>query len=122
MPTKIARVVSRPRSPNPVSRSVTTVVFSDRRTPDNLGADERQRRLARAGGDLVQPDPRRRDPGLEVPRQGHDRHDPDPAHRRARPDRTFGPPAAPAPAPAMALGTRLAGDATAAHGPPASAT
>src|SRR5450756_1626388 len=28
MPTKIGRVVSRPRSPNPVNRSVTTLVFS----------------------------------------------------------------------------------------------
>src|SRR5665647_226891 len=73
-------------------------------------ADERQRRMARAGGHRVQPDPRRRNPGLEVPRQGDDRHDPDPAHRRARPHRPLSPPATPAPTPPMALGARLAGD------------
>jgi len=50
------------------------------------------------------------DPGLQVPRPGHDRHDPHPAHRRASPHRTLGAPAATAPARTMALGTRLAGD------------
>src|SRR5450830_1824326 len=73
-------------------------------------ANQRERRMAGPGGDLVQPDPRRRDPGLQVPRPGHDRHDPDPAHRRARPHRPLSPPAPPPPARPMALGDRLAGD------------
>src|SRR5674476_1333380 len=55
--------------------------------------DQREHRIAGPGGDLVQPDPCRRDPGLEVPRPGHHRHDPRPAHRRARPHRPLSPPA-----------------------------
>src|SRR5450830_1495738 len=73
-------------------------------------ANQRERRMAGPGGDLVQPDPRRRDPGLQVPRQGDHCHDPDPAHRRARPHRPLSPPAPPPPARPMALGDRLAGD------------
>ena len=75
-----------------------------------LRADERQRRMARARGHRVQPDPRRRDPGLQVPHPGDNRDDPRPAHRRARPHRPLGPPAPPPPARSMALGERLAGD------------
>jgi hypothetical protein len=78
------------------------------RTP-TLGPDERQRRLAGPGRDRVQPDPHRGDPGLGVPRPGDHRHDPHPAHRRARPHRPLGPPDPPAPTRAMALGTRPAG-------------
>ena len=55
---------------------------------------DRQRRVAGPGRDRVQPHPRRRDPRLKVPRQGDHRHDPHPAHRRARPLR---PPSAAAP-------------------------
>src|SRR5674476_601694 len=73
-------------------------------------ANQRERRVAGPGGDLVQPDPRRRDPGLQVPRPGHDHHHPHPAHRRAGPHRPLGPPAASAPTRPMALGERLADD------------
>src|SRR5665648_1148164 len=66
--------------------------------------------MARAGRHRVQPDPRRRNPGLEVPRPGDDRHDPRPAHRRAGPHRPLSPPAASPPARAMALGAPVAGD------------
>src|SRR3954452_10588991 len=55
----------------------------------------------------VQPHPRRRRPGLGVPRQGDHRDDPRPADRRPR---TAGPhrrAAAHAPAPRLALGDRL---------------
>jgi hypothetical protein len=73
-------------------------------------ANQRERRMAGPRGDLVQPDPRRRDAGLEVPRPGHHRHDPHPPHRRASPHRPLGPPAPASPARAMALGNRLAGN------------
>ena len=71
----------------------------------------RQRRLARAGRDRVQPHPRRRLPGLPLPCPGHHRH---PAHttdQRPRTTGPLGPPPRPAPAPALAL----------AHRPPAAA-
>ena len=71
------------------------------------GSLRRQRRLAGAGRDRVQPDPRRRSPGLDVPRQGHHRHDPRPADQHPGPDRPLRPPATPAPAPALAVGGRL---------------
>jgi hypothetical protein len=73
-------------------------------------ADERERRMAGAGGHLVQPDPRRRDPGLQVPHPGDHGHHPRPPHRRAGPHCTLGPPAPPSPTRPMALGDRLAGD------------
>src|SRR5450830_696304 len=62
-------------------------------------ANQRERRMAGPGRHLVQPDPRRRDPGLQGPRPGHDRHHPRPPHRRARPHRPLSPPAPPAPVP-----------------------
>jgi hypothetical protein len=55
-------------------------------------------------------DPRRRNPRIAVSRQGGHRHDPRPAHRRARPDRPLRPPNPDPPAPELALGTGLAGD------------
>ena len=75
-----------------------------------IRADERQCRVAGLGGDLVQPDSRRRDPGLEVPRTRHHRHDPHPPHRRASPHRPLCASAASAPARAVAVGDRVAGD------------
>ena len=64
--------------------------------------------LAGPGDDRVQPDPRRRDPGLALPRPSHHRLDPHPADRRPRPARPLRPPAHHAPARALALAARLA--------------
>nr|WP_291796514.1 hypothetical protein [Cellulomonas sp.] len=76
--------------------------------PSAVRVDQCQCRVAGAGGDLVQPDPRRRDPGLEVPHPSHDHHDPHPPHRGARPHRPLRAPAPPAPARTVALGNCLA--------------
>ena len=70
----------------------------------------RERRLAGPGRDLVQPDPRRRDPRLEVPRPGHHRDDPHPPHRSPGPHRPLRTPAPPALTSAVALGNGLARD------------
>ena len=75
-----------------------------------IRTDERERRMARAGGDLVQPDARRRDPGLQASRPGHDRHDPRPPHHGPSPHRPLRAPAASAPTRTMALGNSVACD------------
>ena len=75
-----------------------------------VGAVHRERGLAGPGCDLVQPDPRRREPRLEVPRPGHHRDDPHPPHRSPGPDRALRTPAPHAPTPKVALGRRLASD------------
>ena len=48
--------------------------------------------------DGVQPHPRRRHPGVDLPRQSHHRHDPRPAHHRPGPARPVGPTTHAAPA------------------------
>jgi hypothetical protein len=63
--------------------------------------------LVGAGRDRVQPHPRRRRPGLDLPRQGHHRHHPHPAHRRPGAAGPLRSPTAAAPAPRLALGDRL---------------
>ena len=72
------------------------------------GKVRRQRHLAGERRDLVQPDPRRRLPGLGLPRSRQDRDHPDPPDRRPRTDRPLGTPDGPAPADRLALGAGLA--------------
>ena len=67
-----------------------------------------QQRLAGLRGDGVQPDPRRRCPRLDLPRQGHYRHDPGSADQRPSPPRPFGASDDPAPAELMAVGAGMA--------------
>jgi hypothetical protein len=72
-----------------------------------IGVVRGELRLAGAGRDRVQPHPRRRRPGLQLPREGHHRHHPHPADRRAGPAGPLRPTAAAAPAPRLALAHRL---------------
>ncbi len=67
----------------------------------------RQRRLARAGRHGVQPHPSSRDHHRPGTRQGHHRHHPPQADRRARPSGVIGTQDHPAPPDRMALGDRL---------------
>ena len=80
-----------------------------RRIPD-LGAQRQvhgKRRLARLGGECVQPDPRRGDPGRPRHGQGHHRDHPPQAGSRAGPDRVLGSAPDNAPAECVALGNAL---------------
>jgi hypothetical protein len=75
--------------------------------PPPVGVVRGELRLAGARDDGVQPHPRRRRPGLGLPRQGDHLHHPRPADQRAYPDRPLRPPATAAPAPRLALATSL---------------
>jgi hypothetical protein len=66
--------------------------------PPPVGVVCGELRLAGARDDGVQPHPRRRRPGLGLPRQGDHLHHPRPADQRAYPDRPLRPPAPAAPA------------------------
>jgi len=82
----------------------------------------RQCRLAHAGRDRAQPDPRRRVPGLALPRQSTRRDHPRRPDRRRRPDSPARPrPPDPAPAAGLASPGRLAGPVPGRLRPPARA-
>jgi hypothetical protein len=68
---------------------------------------KRQRRLAGARGDGVQPPPSRRLRRRGRTRPGHHRHHPQPTDRCRRQDRPLRPPPRPAPTARLALATRL---------------
>ena len=91
------------------------------RTPA-LGQVHRERRLARAGRDGVQPDPRRRT--LDRPRsgQGHHRDDPPQAHHRPRPGRVLSATGDPAPPTAWPWETAWTDLFTRVCGPPPAPT
>src|SRR5664279_4528706 len=75
--------------------------------PPAIGEVHRERGLARPGGDGVQPDPRRSNPGRHLDSQSNDRHDPPQARSRAGPDRVLGATPDTAPAHRVALGERV---------------
>src|SRR5450759_4028300 len=66
-----------------------------------------EQRLAGAGRDRVQPHPRRRLPGLGLPRQSHHLHHPRPADQHPGSAGSLGPPPADAPSAALAVGAGL---------------
>jgi hypothetical protein len=86
-------------------------VHADLKTPHwpicRPGCVHRERGLAGAGGDGVQPHPRRRDNHRPETSQGHHRDRAAQADRNPGPHRVLGAPAHPAPTHRMALGRRL---------------
>src|SRR5664280_2114752 len=74
---------------------------------DNGGFVRGEQRLAGAGRDRVQPHPRRRLPGLGLPRQSHHRHHPRPADQHPGSAGPLRPPPPDAPSAALAVGAGL---------------
>src|SRR5674536_149267 len=74
---------------------------------DNVGFVRGEQRLAGAGRDRVQPHPRRRLPGLGLPRQSHHRHHPRPADQHPGSAGPLRPPPPDAPSAALAVGAGL---------------
>jgi len=78
-----------------------------------------QQRLAGLRHHRLQPHPRRRHPGLYLPRAGDDRDDPRAADHRPGPARPLGPPADPASTDRLALAERMAATRHRGEQPPA---